>query len=177
MANQRPAFPVPIAEGDTGFHRIADNAVLHEINRDHARGLGKSSIRLCCAATIPMHAKIAALVFPDHRRIRIKRPAGFRDAGQGFVINLNQLGSIHGLITGFGNHECHRVPHIAHAFGLQDMARGGEKRLILAGDFHLHRQRADAISNRVMPGQDRHHTRGGARFADIHGDDARMGMR
>ena len=124
-----------------------------------------------------MDAKIAALVFPNHRHVSIKRLAGFGDAGQGFIVNLDQLGGIHCLITGFGDHQRHRVAHIAYAFGLQDMACGGEKRLVLAGHFHLDRQRTNTISNRIMPSQHRHHTRRGARFADINGKDARMGMR
>jgi hypothetical protein len=172
-------FGVPGADRDAGLHRVADHAVLHQLDPRDMRGAGEGSVGLVLAAVAPVHAEVRSAFRPDHRRAGVERPGGVGDGGQHLVLHDDQLQSVLGLAAGLRHDRDDGVADIAHGVGLQDRPRRAEQRRRAGArrHLHLHLEQPDAVGRGVVPGQHQQHAGRGARGLDIQRQDAGMRMR
>ena len=139
--------------GDGG-DSVNDKTILHDVRRARKGGIGRRLV-----ADQLDETDIVGAILPHARRAGYGRRGGRGDAGQGLVIDMDQLSGIKRLRHGLGHREGHAVAEPAHAVFRQDRiarlvlrravapleaARNGQ--IVEAGGFHIrrseHRQHA-----------------------------------
>ena len=164
-----------IAEGDNAarLHRIGDDAVVGDIERDGVRRAGEGSRDRSVIAGMPFEAQIAQRLGRQLRRVgRPRRGSrGYRSKRR--VIVRNPLGGIERLLAALGDDQRDRLANIADlALGQERLRREGEG---LAGHrvgVDIGQQRLEAVGAHIVRGQDRQyprhrHRRGGVDRPDL----------
>ena len=115
------------------LHARRGDAVDHEVMLDDLVGLGEGGVGLGLVAFQMHEADVVRAVVPDQRRARLDRLRGRDDRRQRLVVDLDQLGRVHRLVHGLGDHEGDVVADPAHAVARQRaVARPVERRAVAA---------------------------------------------
>ena len=150
------------ADAAARLHARSGNAVDHQAMLDDMGGLDKGSIGSGLVAEKLHEADVVRAIVEDERRAGC-RSVGRRDDGrQRLVIDLDQLGRIHRLVHGLGNHKRHIVADPAHAVLDQcRIARLVHRAAVAALEPPRDRQVAEARCLPIRTGEHRQHARSG----------------
>ena len=172
-----PGRRVVFAQRDPRFHRVADQAVVHQFHADHVRRADKGRIGPLLPPAVPMHADVAAMLGPDHRGARLGGGGGVGHARQFVVVHLDQLGGVLRLGAGLRHHQRHGVADEADVIGLQYLPWWAvQLGATLARNIHLHRKQPEPIGIGIRPGQHQHHAGRGLGRRHVHPPDPRIGV-
>ena len=152
-----------------GQHRIGQFNVLNMVR------LGKGLLQRRGIAQRPVHGHVA---WGDglhqhctgcHRRLQVGH------ACQWFIVDLNQLGRIHGLLQGLCSHQGHGFAHMAHLFMGQDRhARAVHVVAVAAFEHHQGHDGAQPRLGHVFGGDHPMNALGLQGGLGVDGADARM---
>ena len=167
---------VVVADGGARLHGIRNQAVVRQVQLSHVRSAGKSGIDLRLVAQRPVVAMVVGR--------GIVQGGGLGGLGhvdnsaEHFVVHVNQLGGVLGLLQRFSHHHGDVVADIAHLVQRQD----GVRRLLHglavgAGDQPAARQAANFGVRHVLADQHVDHAGCGLGGFDVDALDAGVGMR
>jgi hypothetical protein len=105
------------------------------------------------------------------RRAGVERGLGIADRGKLLPVDLDELGAVLGGVGSVGEHDRHRLPHVAHPPFGEEVIR----RLALAGEVVSARLRADLVRH-VRRGEDQVDTGAGFRRGRVDAQDPRVGQ-
>jgi hypothetical protein len=134
---RRPAGRgVVIGNGVARLHRVDDDAVVDELERDNARGFGKRSVRRDGVARIvvPVEDCVAGNVVEQRRRAGSDRILDLSDRRQRFVLDLDSLRRITRSGQGLGHDQHDRLANVAHLAERKHGTRRVVPRLAVAAD-------------------------------------------
>ena len=125
-----------------------------------------------------MKASLPGIVVPHGGSAGSRRRLGRDDGRQRLVSTWDQFGGVFRLVQGLGDDEDDRMADIADPILCQQRLRADEgRRTILLRRGDQRPQRAEAATLEFGAGQQRQHTRRGARPARVDRHDPGMGMR
>ena len=155
---------VVVADGRPRLHRVRDQPVVDEIETGHVVGAGEGFVGSRAVADLPVVAEVSRRLGVNLRRAVGEGVAHRHHAGQGGVAHLHQLRRVPGLACALGNHDGHRVSHVAHGIDREHgVGRGLVRLAVLAGDHPAADERAERVTGHIRSGQDRHHAGRGGR--------------
>ena len=166
-----------IGQHDARFHGNRRQALVHQIKRHNMCGLCEGSFHCRLIAIAGFGDDIIAGGGPKLRRTGGDGVAQFRHGGQFFVIHQDCFGSITRRGGAFGDDGGDGFTHKTHQPLRQDRARRrGQIGPIRPLEGEGNAKRFQPSRRHIFPGQDRHHTRHGARGAGINRGNACMCM-
>ena len=129
---------LPLSDGDTRLHRVADDAVVGEFHPHGLRGAGECGLDLGAVMAEPVYAEIGAHGLVEDGCVRRIRFGSSADGRQRLVLDLDELGGVARPFRRFGHHKGDRIADIAHPVRLEDGAAGiGHARPARARHVHL----------------------------------------
>jgi hypothetical protein len=151
---------VVIADRVARLHRVGDDPVVDELERDRARGLREGGVRRLGVAhvVVPVEHHVAGDVRKELRRARRHRLLGGGDRRQPLVFDLDRLGGVARRRERFGDHERHRLADMPHVTDGQHRARRVVPRRPVAIVERRHAgEVAEAVGAHVLAGRDEQH--------------------
>ena len=162
----------PFGERGSRFHRVRDQSLLHDPLIDDDVRVRKCRIHVA-AVQRPVKREVIGNVGMQLRRARLHGLLGIDGARERFVLDVDELERVVGLIRRLGHHDRHDIANIAHDV-LGDARIGRDLEVGIRQEPRA-RRRSQRID--VGAGVDRDNTRRGLRLARIDADDARMRVR
>lgn len=160
------AIRLIVPERRARLHRRHDDAVVDKLHPRHMMCRLHRRLDGLGIADRPVIGKIAAILFPDDRRIRRKRARRIRDHGQVFIIDHHEVRRIARLRRRFGHDHRHQIADMAHPVARDQPARRLEDRRAIRVLQHIGSGRIDSAEPRLF-----------RVLAGIDGDDARRRLR
>ena len=124
MDGELALAPFQLGHGRPRLHRVADEAVVDQLELGDVRGLGEGRVHRAGVAIVPVIGDVVGALGMDLRLAGLEGGRGVGDRVQGLVVDLDQLGRVAGLGPGLGDHEGHVVADIAGLVGDQDRVLG-----------------------------------------------------
>ena len=107
------AAPVVVADRGAPLHGVLDDAVVDEVELDHARGLGEGGLGRGLVAGLPVEGQVARHLVPGERRAGRERAGRVGHGGQRLVVDFDPFGGVARGGQGLADRYRHRVPHMA----------------------------------------------------------------
>ena len=169
---------VVLGQTSARLHAVRGNAGDHQPVAHHMGGVRERRVHRRPVPEFVKKSLVVGAGVPDRRRARRDRVGGAGHRGQRLVVHLDQFGRILRLEQGFGHHESHRVPDVAHALTHQVRLRADERRgSVAALARHTRALQAQAPNRRVLAREHQQHAGCGLRAARVDGADRRVSMR
>ena len=160
------------------LHRVADKAVVHEIDTGDMGGLVEGGLGGGLVAEVPVAAQIVGHIVVHERGVRLERIRQADDGRQHVVIHHQRVGRVACLSQAFGDHEGDSVADVAHLVLRHGRMRRLLHRLpVLALDAPAAGQSVDPVSLEIGAGEYGKDSGHGERGARIDRLDPRMRVR
>ena len=171
------ACRVVFGNGVARLHRIDHDAVVDEVERDDARGLGERGVRRLGVAgvVVPVEHDVVGNMLEQLRRAGADRVLGVGHRRQRVVFDLDRLGGIARRGQGLGDDQRHRLADVAHLAERQHRPRRIVPRLAVAAhERHRAGHVAETVGAHVLSRSDEQHARHAPRRSRIDAFDMRM---
>ena len=160
------------------LHRIGDDAMVVEVQRNDMRGRCERRIDRIRIAPAPVHADIARHLGGNLRRTGGTRGGSGGDRRQWPVVDHHALGGIERLRARLGDDQRDRLADMAHLVARQQrLRREGEWLAGLHVGFHRRTHRLQPVGSRILAGQHGQHAGHRARRRGVDPLDPRMRVR
>jgi hypothetical protein len=178
VQGERLVAAIVLADGRARLDRVRHEAIVDQIDLGDVGGAGDRLIHRGLVAELPLVDRVLGNVVVDLGLARVARERGRHARRQLFVVHLDQLGRVPGLMVSLGHHACDVIADVARLALTQEGVRPD---LHVGAVLGLHHPAADQVapSRRldVVAGQHGEHTvrrHGPSRIDPI---DPGMGMR
>ena len=169
---------IVLADGAARLHRVYDQAIVHDLQLHHAIGLGESRFGPGAVAHLPVEDQVALDVIVDQRGAGLGRFVGADRVRPGFVVDLDQLRGILGLLQGLGDDQGDRIADVTDAALCQHRTRRvGARSAVAVVDRDEAGQIAVAGLLDVVAGQDQQDARRLAGRSGVDALDIGVGVR
>ena len=159
------------------LHRVGDQPVVAQLERDRVRGPGKGRLGRSFVTQLPVEGAVAGSLGMKLRRTGAKRGLHVDDDRQFLVVDHHRFGSIAGKLTGVGNHQRHRLADITRGICGERVANADlDPAAVARSQRPAAWQRREVRREQVLAGHHLEHARHGQRCGGVDPGNPGMGI-
>ena len=175
---QRSLGGVVFRDRRARFHGGDDDAVVHDAELRHVRGLGEELLRGLTIADMPVEDDVVMAFVPHLGLVRLHRVLEIGDRRQDVVFDRHGLRAVARGLRALGDDEGDGVADMAHMPVREHRVRHVHRgRAVAVLELHRAAQRADAVGLEIVRGIDPEHAGHRLRRLGVDRDDLRGRVR